>query len=105
MPQAQVETCLAELRQELAKLSVVANSLRDPYGRGCLEVRGRHGNVMLVHVLPQFFWFVWGTGPEERHSVFRPTESALLIAKAVGQRRSAQIEQPDLRFTLDRFLR
>jgi len=101
-PSAQVETCLAQLHRELEKLSVTAIPLRDRYGRGCLEVHDRHGTALRIHVFPELYWFVWGADIEERHSVFRPAESARLIVAALSH---ADAAGQDRRFTLDAFFR
>jgi hypothetical protein len=80
-PRIQVETCLAELQRELAGLGVPATTSRDRQGRACLEARDRWGRARRIYVYVQFFWFVWGVHPAERHSVFQVGEAAVRLAR------------------------
>ncbi|WP_146778932.1 hypothetical protein [Actinomadura craniellae] len=103
-PRAEVETCLAELHRALTAHGVGALPMRDSAGRACLEVRDPAGRTRRVHVYPQFFWFTWGSLPDERHSVFRPGEAAALIARVVQGPGWPDRSQDDLAPTLDRYL-
>jgi hypothetical protein len=104
-PRIQVETCLAELQRELASLGVVATAILDQDGRACLEAHDRWERSLRIYVYVQFFWFVWGVSPDERHSVFRPGEAAVRLARmALDQGWPHEADQVDLTRTLDRFL-
>jgi hypothetical protein len=107
-PRIQVETCLAELRQELASLGVTASAARDPVGRACLEVPDRWGYARRIYVYTQFFWFIWGVHPDERHSVFRVGETAVRLARRARDqgwpREHEDRDLDELTRTLDLFL-
>jgi hypothetical protein len=105
-PRIQIETCLAELQQELASLGVTAAALCEETGRQCLEARDRWGRPMRIYVYAQFYWFMWGAGPDERHSVFRVGETAIRLARVALNQGWPHQEagQRDLTRTLDRFL-
>jgi hypothetical protein len=101
----QVETCLAELRTELTELGVPAATIRDQDGRACIEARDRWERALRIYVYVQFFWFVWGVSPGERHSVFRPGEAAVRLARmALDQGWPYEADQADVTRTFDRFL-
>jgi hypothetical protein len=105
-PRIQVETCLGELQKELAGLGVTATAIRDDEGRACLEAYDRWGRARRIHVYVQFFWFVWGAGPDERHSVFRAGEAAVRLARTALEQGWPHEDDPaDLMRTLRRFLR
>jgi hypothetical protein len=107
-PRIQVETCLAELRQELSSLGVMASAARDPDGRACLEVPDRWGHARRIYVYVQFFWFIWGVHPDERHSVFQVGETAVRLARLARDqgwpRENEDQDLDELTRTLDLFL-
>lgn len=83
-PRINVESCLAELYEELVRLGVKATATLDDNQRACLEVHDRHGRSRRIHVHAQFFWFLWGVNHDERHSVFQVPEAAQRIAETVN---------------------
>ena len=104
-PRIQVETCLAELQHELASLGVPATAARDKAGRACLEAADRWGRARRIYVYVQFFWFIWGVRPGERHSVFQVGEAAVRLARlARHQGWPDDADDGELTRTLDMFL-
>jgi hypothetical protein len=104
-PRIQVETCLAELGEELKALGVQATALRDDEGRACLEAHDRWGRPLRIYVYVQFYWFMWGVNPQERHSVFRIGETAVRLARlAMEEGWPHRVHQEDPTRMLDRFL-
>lgn len=104
-PRIQVKTCLAELQHELASLGVRATAARDQDGRACLEAQDRRGHVRRIYVYVQFFWFIWGPNPAERHSVFQVGEAAERLARlARHQGWPPEEDHGELARTLDMFL-
>jgi hypothetical protein len=105
-PRIQVETCLAELQHELASLGVTATTARDQDGRACLEAKDRWGRARRIYVYVQFFWFIWGANPAERHSVFQVGEAAVRLARLARHQGWPQHEEDhgELTRTLEMFL-
>ena len=56
-------------------------TVRDQDGRACLEAQDRWGRARRIYVFTQFFWFIWGVHPGERHSVFQVGETAVRLAR------------------------
>lgn len=79
-PRLNIESCLAELHEALTRLGVTVAASRDHAGRAGLDVHDHRGGLRRVHVYPQLFWFLWGDGHHERHSVFQVADAARIIA-------------------------
>jgi hypothetical protein len=78
---SQSDSCLAELAAELTALDLKTRSLNDEDGRPCLEVYDRYARARRVYVVEHFYWFLWGDSRDERHSVFKPGETAIRLAR------------------------
>lgn len=105
-PRINVETCLAELHRELAKLGVTVVAMRDQEGRVCLEVYDLQNRRRRVHVVAQFYWFCWGEKHHERYSVFQIDDAAALLAHLALDEGWPQAEgQGDLSQAFTQFLR
>ncbi|MGH3387375.1 MAG: hypothetical protein ACRDOO_00680 [Actinomadura sp.] len=105
-PRIQVAACLAELSHELESLGVPVTTVRDPDGRACLEAKDRWGRARRIYVFTQFFWFIWGVHPDERHSVFQVGETAVRLARLAGGQGwpSHEADLGELARTLDMYL-